>query len=223
MQLSVVLLAGGSGKRMNSATPKQFLPLRGKPIISYSYEFFCTLSYISEIIVVCHEDYRDFFPLPSHLPVRFALPGKERQDSVENGVKELRSKEGLVCIHDGARPFISFLNMDNLIKEAFAHNGAICAVKAKNTIKQVGPGNFIEKTLDRSLLWEMQTPQIVPIPKLLEGFKISKENNIPVTDDAQLVELTGTSVKLVEGSNFNIKITTNEDLLFAEAILGKST
>jgi 2-C-methyl-D-erythritol 4-phosphate cytidylyltransferase len=144
--------------------------------------------------------------------------GKERQDSVYNGLKALeKTGESIVMIHDGARPFISREIIEKAEKECEDCDAAVVAVKAKNTIKMVRNG-FVEKTLDRSLLWEMQTPQVIKKSIAFNAFKKAFEEGFYGTDDVQLVERVGGKDKLIEGSYDNIKITTPEYVKIAEII-----
>ena len=213
-KISVILLAGGTGSRMKSSTPKQFLLLKGKPIILYSYEVFAALPEISEIIVVCDPQYQSIFP-----QCKFALPGKERQDSVFHGLELVSPEADFVMVHDGARPFITSELVKHLIKEAEIHTTVASAVPVKATIKEATPEGLVIKTLNRKALWEMHTPQVTT-PKLLrDGLHLSRSQNIPLTDDVAAVEILGHPVKLVHGSYQNIKITTPEDLIIAQAFL----
>lgn len=217
--LSVILLAGGRGTRMNSSIPKQYLNLKDKPIVSYSYELLLTLPHLKEIIVVCENEYQSFFEAPTQIPLRFALPGKRRQDSVYNGLQKVSDDTDLVCIHDGARPFLNKTFVLEAIHQASIHGASSLAVPLKYTVKEVNPEGFVLKTLDRSTLFEIQTPQIIDYDLLRRAFLHNIENNIEVTDDTSLVEHLDKPVKLVLSSYQNIKITTKEDLEIAEKIL----
>jgi len=219
--VSVILLAGGKGTRMRSSIPKQYLPLGGKPLALYSLELFAACKAISEIIIVCDLFYQPLF-MPHHTSLLFATPGNRRQDSVYSGLQKTSNpskKTHLICVHDSARPLAAPSDLMNVLAEAKKHGAAAAANLVKNTIKECDPQGFVQSTLDRSQLWEMYTPQVVEASLLKRGFKIALENNLTVTDDAALVELTGHPVKLVQGSYSNIKITTPEDLPLAETLL----
>ncbi|MBA2728733.1 MAG: 2-C-methyl-D-erythritol 4-phosphate cytidylyltransferase [Parachlamydiaceae bacterium] len=217
--VSVILLAGGSGSRMLTPLPKQFLKLNKKPIALYSFEKFLQISDVTEIIVVCHEEYRYLFEVyEPKIPLKYALPGLRRQDSVFNGFKEIDSNANLVCIHDAARPFVTLEAIRDVIDTAMKMGASCVATPLKSTVKQADASKIVVQTPDRSTLWEIQTPQAI-CPKLLaRGFAVALEKDLTVTDDVSLVELLNLPVKLVLGSYTNIKVTTPEDLLFAEKI-----
>lgn len=210
LKVSVILVAGGRGTRMKSVVPKQFLVLKDKPIARYSFDLFATLPEVSEIIVVSDPSYHHLFS-----SCKFAAPGKERQDSVWNGLAEVAPDTDLVAIHDSVRPFISLEHIQELIRAAAIHKVVASAVRVKVTIKQASEDGTVIQTLDRSKLWEMHTPQIIT-PKLLrEGLSLARSRHLTITDDVAAVELLGYPVKLIPGSYQNIKITTPEDLAIA--------
>lgn len=217
MSISVILLAGGKGARMQAAVPKQFLPLKERPIARYSFDVFLELPEVTQIIVVCEETYEPLFQT-ERKQVLFASPGKERQDSVFNGLQKVCAEATLVCIHDAARPFIKKTVVRQAFQEAEQYGAAAIAVPVKCTVKRSKDSLFVKETLDRSHLWEMQTPQVIQKNLLEEGFAYLHEHGLTVTDDAALVELLNKPVKLVCGDYSNIKITTPDDLIFAEML-----
>ncbi|MGZ3632746.1 MAG: 2-C-methyl-D-erythritol 4-phosphate cytidylyltransferase [Parachlamydiaceae bacterium] len=224
--ISVILLAGGTGNRLPSPVPKQFLSLNGKPIIQYSLDVFATTPQVTEIVIVCAPEYRAHFStskLNPKIKLSFALPGLRRQDSVYNGLNALEIPPSLVCVHDTARPLITPSLVQDIANAAEIHGAATAAVPVKSTIKESNRLNQVTQTLDRSLLWEIQTPQIIRYPLLKQGFDYATKHNITVTDDASLAELIGAPVQLVTGAYQNIKITTPEDLLIAEAYMTRNT
>lgn len=216
MKTAAILLAGGVGTRMKSEIPKQFLALNGKPLALYSFEVLACHPAIHEIVVVCDPKYQFLFD-----GAVFALPGERRQDSVYNGLQEVSKECDLVCIHDAARPFINAEIVQNVIDEAFFHGAACAAVPMKSTVKQSYADQFVFQTLDRNCLWEIQTPQVIQKEILEEGFRQAKTQNLSVTDDVSLVELQNKKVKLVTAIYENIKVTTQDDLIVAEQLMGR--
>ncbi|XP_058097516.1 2-C-methyl-D-erythritol 4-phosphate cytidylyltransferase, chloroplastic [Magnolia sinica] len=220
--VSVVLLAGGKGKRMGGSMPKQYLPLLGQPIALYSFYTFCRMVQVKEIIVVCDPSYREIFKDASekiHVNLKFALPGKERQDSVFNGFQEIDGSSELVCIHDSARPLVLPGHVEKVLKDAWLNGAAVLGVPVKATIKEANTESYVVKTLNRKSLWEMQTPQVIKPELLRNGFELVYSLGLEVTDDVSIVEHLKHPVFITEGSYTNIKVTTPDDLILAERIL----
>jgi len=220
--VTLVLLAGGVGKRMGANMPKQYLPLLDIPIAVYSLRKFATMEEVGEIVVVCNEEYDDVFTSEKiSKPLVIARPGAERQDSVFNGISKARKEAKLLAIHDSARPLTDLEDAKRCFEDGAKYGAAVLAVKCKATIKQANKDGSIDKTLDRSLLWEMQTPQVIEPNLLKEGFQYVKENGLEVTDDVSVVEHLGKRVQITEGSYYNIKVTTPEDMFIAERLLNE--
>jgi 2-C-methyl-D-erythritol 4-phosphate cytidylyltransferase len=220
--VTLVLLAGGVGKRMGANMPKQYLPLLDVPIAVYSLRKFATMEEVGEIVVVCNEDYDEVFTKEKiEKPISIARPGAERQDSVFNGISKARKEAKLLAIHDSARPLTDLDDARRCFEDGAKHGAAVLAVKCKATIKQANEDGSIDKTLDRNLLWEMQTPQVIEPNLLKEGFQFVKENGLEVTDDVSVVEHLGKRVQITEGSYYNIKVTTPEDMFIAERLLNE--
>ncbi|XP_030539256.1 2-C-methyl-D-erythritol 4-phosphate cytidylyltransferase, chloroplastic [Rhodamnia argentea] len=220
--VSVVLLAGGKGKRMGASMPKQYLPLLGQPIALYSFYTFSQMREVKEIIVVCDPSYKDIFEDTKEkvqVDVKFTLPGKERQDSVYSGLQAVDSGSELVCIHDSARPLISHGDIEKVLKDGWENGAAVLGVPVKATIKEANSESFVVRTLDRKTLWEMQTPQVIKPSLLKRGFELVNREGLEVTDDVSIVEHLRHPVYVTEGSYTNIKVTTPDDLLLAERIL----
>lgn len=218
--VSVVLLAGGKGTRLKSSIPKQFLSLRGKMVALYSLEIFLSLPEVKEVIVVCENA---FFSLFSGYPVKQALPGERRQDSLYNGLQACDPMFPWVCVHDAARPLISREACQRLFEDGKKIGAASLGMPVKWTVKECMNDKTVNRTLDRSLIWEIQTPQFLSRNILENGFSHANQHQLTVTDDVSLAELLGHPVKMVEGSYANLKITTPEDLVIAESLLGQFT
>ncbi|XP_073041591.1 2-C-methyl-D-erythritol 4-phosphate cytidylyltransferase, chloroplastic-like isoform X2 [Primulina eburnea] len=220
--VSVVLLAGGKGKRMGASMPKQYLPLLGQPIALYSFYTFSKMPEVKEIVVVCDPSYQDIFEDAKEniqVDLKFALPGKERQDSVYSGLEAIDSNSELVCIHDSARPLVLTEDVTQVLKDGWLIGAAVLGVPAKATIKEANSEGFVVKTLDRKTLWEMQTPQVVKPELLKKGFELVNREGLEVTDDVSIVEYLKHPVYITKGCYTNIKVTTPDDLLLAERIL----
>lgn len=220
----VVIVAAGTGSRMKMGINKQFIKLEGKEIIAYTIEKFYNNSNIEDIVVVVKEDESEFFKKEildkyNFKNIKIAYGGKERQDSVYNGLKSLDKKCDVVLIHDGARPFVSDKIIDNCIEEVKEHKAIVVGVPVKDTIKVIDNDKNIVDTPNRSVLWAVQTPQTFDYNILIDAYKDAFKSGFYGTDDAMLVERIGYKVKMVEGSYNNIKITTQEDLSVGSQIL----
>ena len=217
-------MAAGTGSRMKMGINKQFIKLEGKEIIAYTIEKFYNNSNIEDIVVVVKEDESEFFKKEildkyNFKNIKIAYGGKERQDSVYNGLKLLDKKCDVVLIHDGARPFVSDKIIYNCIEEVKEHKAIVVGVPVKDTIKIIDNDKNIVDTPNRSVLWAVQTPQTFDYNILIDAYKDAFKSGFYGTDDAMLVERIGYKVKMVEGSYNNIKITTQEDLSVGSQIL----
>ncbi|XP_068463304.1 2-C-methyl-D-erythritol 4-phosphate cytidylyltransferase, chloroplastic-like isoform X1 [Phaseolus vulgaris] len=224
--VSVVLLAGGQGKRMGAGIPKQYLPLFGQPIALFSFHTFFHMVQVKEVIVVCDPSFREVFEDAMgnyQAELKFALPGKERQDSVYNGLQAVDPNSELVCIHDSARPLVLSSDVRKVLKDGLSNGAAVLGVPVKATIKEANSESFVVKTLDRKTLWEMQTPQVIKPELLRKGFELVNREGLEVTDDVSIVEHLKHPVYITEGSYTNIKVTTPDDMLLAERILNNNS
>lgn len=214
---SAVIVAGGSGSRMGR--PKQMLPLGAKPVLVRTVEAFLQTPEIKEIVVVTPSENRA--ELQKRFPgIVFADPGKTRLLSVKNGFLKTSTASQLVAVHDGARPLVEPAHISACLQAARQYGAAVLAVPVKDTVK-VCEGGFVQNTLDRAVLWAAQTPQCYRRPVLAEALeKFGQEEG--ATDESQLVEKLGIKVRVVPSSYKNNKITTPEDLIFAEALLENS-
>ncbi len=222
MFISVIITAGGSGKRFGGKTKKQFLTIKGKPILFYTIENFYNNPQIDEIIISLPENSEEYKKqiLKSYpeKPIRFANGGKERQDSVYNALLQCNPKTDYVMIHDGVRIFLTDKEIDMLLSEVITKKKVILAKKINDTIKKVNNGKIIG-TVDRKPLFSALTPQVFDYNLILNLHKKANLQNRYFTDDAALCEYFGEDVFIVETFEFNIKITTPADLLVAEKIL----
>lgn len=220
----VVIVAAGTGSRMKKDINKQFIKLNDKEIIAHTIDKFYNNKNIDDIVVVIREDEEEYFnenikDKYGFTNLKIAYGGKERQDSVFNGIKSLNKECEIVLIHDGARPFVTNDIIKRSIKEASEHNAIVVGVKVKDTIKVVSDNGNIMDTPDRSYLWCVQTPQVFKYDIITKAYEDAYDKDYYGTDDAMLVERIGYNVKMIEGSYNNIKITTQEDLEFGEQIL----
>ncbi len=223
--ISAIIVAGGSGSRMGTSTKKQYLKIKDKEILVYTVECFQNMPEIQEIVVVTGKE--DIAYVEKLLKDTYKLNkvsyivagGKERQDSVYNGIQAADEKSDYLVIHDGARPLITKEVVRAGLDMAYAHRASIIAVPVKDTIKLVSKDGKVEDTPDRSSLWSVQTPQIFEKELIIHAHEYAKEHGLSVTDDSMLVEAIGVPVYIVEGEYTNIKITTPEDLIIAEKML----
>ncbi len=224
MQVCAVIAAGGQGKRMNSNVSKQFLTIKGHPILYYTLNKFEKMKILNEIIlVVPPADVKytkeQIIKKYGFKKTRIVEGGKERQDSVYNGLKALPKDADIVVIHDGVRPFIPVKIIENSIEAAAECDAVGVAVPVKDTIKVVDDKSVVKTTPDRKALWAIQTPQTFKYDVIMKAYEKAMEDGFYGTDDTVLVERMGLPVKIIEGSYENIKITTPEDIIFAEAFV----
>ncbi|AKN33002.1 2-C-methyl-D-erythritol 4-phosphate cytidylyltransferase [Clostridium carboxidivorans P7] len=222
-----IILAAGKGKRMGAGINKQFLNIKDKPILYYSLKTFSDSPFIDEIILVCSSSEIDYCKeqvvgkYGIRKVLRIVSGGKERQDSVLNGLRSITDCN-IVLIHDGARPFVNSSIIENGIKYAETYGACTCGINSKDTIKVKGSDGFSLDTLDRSKLFCVQTPQCFKYDLIIKCHEKLIQDKVSVTDDTAVVERYGNKVYLYEGSYNNIKITTQEDLVVAERMLEKN-
>ncbi|KAJ1460628.1 2-C-methyl-D-erythritol 4-phosphate cytidylyltransferase [Pelagophyceae sp. CCMP2097] len=217
--VSVILLAGGTGSRMKADRPKQFLELQGKPILEHSLDLFLSLEGVGQLVLVINAEYRDMFAKYTDARLVFADPGKERQDSVKSGFAKCAKSAALICIHDAARPLVTPVEITNVLQDARTHGAAVLGVPMKATVKESEDGQFVLRTVDRSRLWEVQTPQVITPALLAQGFAKVAAEGLAITDDVSMIEQLGLPVKLTLGEYTNLKVTTPDDMIVATQIL----
>lgn len=218
----VVIVAAGKGTRMGSTESKQYLQLGDKPILIHTLENFQKMSIINEIVlVVGKEDIErciDWGVQYNISKLKAVIPGgAERQHSVYEGLQHIDCQ--WVMVHDGVRPFVSEEAVVACCEKAYKHHAAVLAVPVKDTIKQVNADGVITATPDRKSLWAIQTPQAFRRELLMNAHEQALKKGLLGTDDAMVVEWTGASVVVSEGEYTNVKITTPEDLPWAELLL----
>ena len=227
MKISVIIAAAGKGKRMGKGYNKQYIPLGDKPIVAHTIEVFENMGLIDEIILVVGEgetalaEKDIIYKYNFKKVVKIVEGGAEREDSVYNGLKAVNINCDIVLIHDGIRPFITDSIIEKSIETAKDLGACVVAVRVKDTIKVVNKDMEVDYTPDRDALWAVQTPQTFRYELLLEAYEKLRISDMKVTDDAMLIERSGHTVKIIEGSYENIKITTPEDLILGEGILKK--
>lgn len=225
MRVIALIPAAGVGKRMGTSINKPFLHIGNKPILAQTLLRFEDSTNISEVYVIvskkeeirCREEIVKQYNLKKVTKV--VIGGIERHDSVKNGLDAIESKCDIVMIHDGLRPFIATQLIDESISKTIQYGATVVAIPTKETVKAVSSRGETIETLDRNKLWLAQTPQTFKYDIIKRAYENAFKNNIYGTDDSSLVELLGIEVKIIMGSYKNIKITTPEDLVIAEAFL----
>jgi 2-C-methyl-D-erythritol 4-phosphate cytidylyltransferase len=223
MKVQVILVAAGAGKRLKASKPKALVLLKGKPLVWYSLKAFEHSKMIKSVILVVHKSFvkqfRQLIARDRFKKVDVITPGgKTRSESVACGLRCLNTDADYVMVHDAARPFVTDRMIRSSLNAMHSASASIVAVPAKATIKKVDRKNlYVEETLARDTLWEVQTPQTFKKEVLVKAH--ASKAAIEPTDDAMLVEHMGIPVKIVRGDYRNIKVTTKEDLKFAEMLI----
>ncbi len=222
--ISAIIVAGGSGSRLPGAVRKQYRPLAGRTVLARTLAVFEASPVVDTLLlVVPEEDFnfcRENYLAALRKPVEMVPGGRERQESVYHGLCRCpQGEDDLVVIHDAVRPLLAAGHLAACVDGARRWGGSILAVPAVDTLKQVSPDGEIEATLDRRSIWLAQTPQAFRTRLIRRAHERARREGVVATDDAQLVERLGAPVHVVAGSRTNLKITTAEDLLLAEALL----
>ncbi len=220
MQQFAIIVAGGSGNRMGSNVPKQFLPLDSKPILMHTIDAFVKYSEAIQITLVLPEHQLTYWEslckkYDYKQQHKIVFGGDTRFQSVKNGLASIKSIEGVVAIHDGVRPLISNEVITNAFEAAEKFGSGIAAVPLKDSIRRIeGSQNM---AVDRSQYWSIQTPQTFNFASISKAYETNFSPEF--TDDATVMEKDGNNIHLVQGDYKNIKITTKEDLVIAAAFL----
>lgn len=218
---SVIIAAAGIGSRMQNKIEKPFIPLNKVPLVIHTLQAITAIDFIDEIILIISPNRKNEwaellkdFNLSKNMKI--VDGGSRRQDSVANGFYAVNKKSDIILIHDGARPFIDYDLLANGIEYAAKYGVSIPVTSVKPTIKKIDKNGLVTETINRAEIVEVQTPQCFKYD-ILE--KCLKNNDTDVTDEATLAEHMGFAVKTYPGYNENIKVTTPEDIIFAEQIL----
>ena len=221
---SAIIVAAGRGTRMGPNIDKLFLEVAGAPIVAHTWERFDEAECIDEIVLVIRDGLKgDFEELASTLdlekPYRFVAGGKERQDSVWNGLQSISPAADIVAVQDAARPCTSADLIEATVDAAREVGAAVAAQPVTDTIKQSDDGRTIARHLDRSRLWAVQTPQTFRVEVIRRALSAIREKGLVVTDDTAACEFIGQPVRLIESTKPNPKVTIPADLPYIELLL----
>jgi len=222
-RFGVILVAAGQSSRFRDANYKKpFAPLAGRPVWLHSAEKFTDRDDVKQVVVVVAPEDREAFlekfgASLAFMGITLAEGGAERADSVKNGLEKLAPEIDIIAIHDAARPCLATEWIDRVFAAGAKTGAAILATPVVSTLKRVGPDHVIRETVDRTGLWEAQTPQVFSRSLLERAFTAAAGR--PATDEAGLIEALGHPVTVVPGSPINLKITSREDLRLAEQAL----
>jgi len=222
-----IIVAAGKGKRMDFKENKVFLPLLDKPMVYYAIKAFNDCALIDEIAVVAQKnDFRKINEIKSQYKFykikNIIEGGNERQDSVFNGLMSIKNARDndIILVHNGSNPLVKEIEIKKCVNAAQKYGAAVCCFPLKDTIKKI-KNDFVENTIERDGVYQMQTPQAVKYGLFIEGFENVKKNKLEITDDVAVVESLGKKVRIVQCSYENMKVTTKDDLAIAEGILAK--
>lgn len=224
MKVAVIITAGGKGERFGGEMPKQFIELKGKPIIIHTIEKFSNIPSVESIIIPVHSEW---FTYTKELVAKYDLPkvkdvvvgGKERQDSIYNALQSKSLEDiDIVMIHDSVRPFIEEKLINKMIELTEDYGAVIAGTAPKDPVKEINTKNEIQRTIQRNKVSISQTPQSFWKDIITNAYQKARDVNYIGSDSSQLVEFLGYKVSIVEGSELNIKITNQFDLKLAELI-----
>lgn len=224
--ISAIIVAAGKSTRMGAQTDKLFLPVAGRPLVAHAWQRFDSAPSIDEIILVVRDGRQNAFAeLAARYrfakPHRFALGGKERQDSVWNGLEALSPQSEIVAIQDAARPCTSVGLIEATVAAARQEGAAVAAQPVSDTIKLSEDGLHVARHLDRSRLWAVQTPQTFRVEVIRRALAAARQRGLRVTDDTAACELIGQPVKLIFDPAPNPKVTVPDDVPYVELLLAR--
>lgn len=224
--VTAIVAAAGMGKRMKMGINKQFLAIDGIPILAHTIKKIEKSNYIDFLLLIVKktdmryvEDIIGKYKI--NMKYKIVYGGKERQDSINNGLLNMPIQTDIVLTHDGARPFVSVDKIDEAIENVLDTGACVLANPVKDTIKVSTDGKLVDYTPNRDRLWQVQTPQVFKREILIKAYEQAYTEGYYGTDDCSLVEKTGVKVKLIYNSYDNIKITTREDLSIANILVKK--
>jgi 2-C-methyl-D-erythritol 4-phosphate cytidylyltransferase len=225
---SAIIVAAGRGTRMGPDVDKLFLEVAGQPVVAHTWKQFDSTSCIDEIVVVVRAGMESAFAdlaaaLRPSKPFRIVQGGCERQDSVWNGLEGINARAEIVAIQDGARPCTSSVLIEATVEAAREFGAAVAAQRVTDTIKESVDGQSISRHLDRQRLWSVQTPQTFQVPVIRRALTAIREKNLVATDDTAACEWIGQSVRLVESTTPNPKVTLPGDLTLIEILLQRGS
>lgn len=218
---AAIIVAGGTGSRMGADVPKQFIKLCGKDILLHTMEIFASCDFLDKLVIVCHEDYLEYCcELANSVSDSIAVVcgGDTRQASVCKGLEKVTDCT-YVLVHDAVRCLVTPADIRKLYDTLLIEGSCTLAVKVKDTIKMSDEKGFVTDTIPRDFLWQIQTPQAFRVDELTKAHKYAKDKSFAATDDCSVIEFMGKSIKLVESSYENIKITTPSDLEIAKVFM----
>jgi len=223
--VSAIIVAAGKGVRMKGRVRKQYLDLSGRSVLSHSLTTLDSCNLIGEIFIVVPKEDIEYCQkkilsaLDLNKLVGLVEGGTHRYDSVYNGLRSVDKKTDVVVIHDGVRPFVQGEDLTACILIAKDYGACIFGIPTSDTLKHVRQSGIIEGTLSRKNVWFAQTPQAFHYDLIRKAHETARRDGYGATDDASLVEKLGIDVKIIHGSRYNLKITTQEDLALAQAML----
>jgi 2-C-methyl-D-erythritol 4-phosphate cytidylyltransferase len=222
--ISAIIVAAGKGTRMGANVDKLWLEVAGRPVVAHTWQRFAEVPEIGEVILVVREGMQPHFhELAAHYsfpkPYRLVVGGAERQDSVWNGLVAVSPETELVAIQDAARPCTSAELISATIAAARETGAAVAAQPVTDTLKETADGKVISRTVDRSKMWAVQTPQTFRLEVIRKAIATARAQNLQLTDDTAACELIGQPVRLVASRQPNPKVTVPADLPFIESLL----